>query len=186
MMNGPKPGCPSGGRRRPSPKRRRPGLRVSCSPSPQPSPQGEGETFARALRIRPSMVGVCLRNERQRRGDCKQNVRIFQYRANALPLLGERAGVRGNEANSKPKRTTTPGTVKRRESPGRYGFSPERCLVAQICNLPYRRFVIGRASESSNTPGPADVQQNAILRYSRLQICATPDTSPDRAGGFPI
>jgi hypothetical protein len=49
----------------------------------------------------------------------------------------------------------------------------QREVVAQICNLPYRRFVIGRASESSNALALADVQQNAILRYSRLQICAT-------------
>ena len=32
-----------------------------------------------------------------------------------LPLLGERVGVRGNEANSKPRRTTIPGTVKLRD-----------------------------------------------------------------------
>ena len=29
-----------------------------------------------------------------------------------LPLLGERVGVRGNEANSNPKRTPTPGTSR--------------------------------------------------------------------------
>ena len=92
MMNGSKPCGPSGGLQAPSPKRRRPRLRVSCSPSPQPSPPGEGETFARALVIRPSLVVVCLRNERQRSGDCNRNVRIFQRRASALPLLGERAG----------------------------------------------------------------------------------------------
>jgi hypothetical protein len=39
------------------------------------------------------------------------------------PLLGERAGVRGNEANSNPSRTTIPGTVKLRESLGKAGFS---------------------------------------------------------------
>ena len=122
-MNGSKPCGPSGGPQAPSPKRRRPRLRVSCSPSPQPSPPGEGETFARALVIRPSLVVVCLRNERQRSGDCNRNVRIFQRRASALPLLGERVGVRGNEANSNPRRTTIPGTVKLRESPAEPGVS---------------------------------------------------------------
>jgi len=100
MMNGSKPDAPSGGFQAPSPKRKRSGLRVSCSPSPQPSPQGEGETFPRALVIRPSLVVVCPRNERQRSGDGNRNLRIFLRPASALPLLGERVGVRGNEANS--------------------------------------------------------------------------------------
>ena len=56
--------------------------------------------------------------------DCNRNVQIFQHRAIALPLLGERVGVRGNEANSDSRRTTTPGTVKLRESPGRAGGFP--------------------------------------------------------------
>ena len=124
MMNGSRPCSPWGGPQAPSPKRRRPRLRVSCSPSPQPSPQGEGETFARALVTRPSLVVVCLRNERQRSGDCNRNVRIFQRRANALPLLGERAGVRGNEANSNSRRTTIPGTVTLREPLGRAAGFP--------------------------------------------------------------
>src|SRR5438309_1782445 len=44
--------------------------------------------------------------------------------------------------------------------------------VAQIFNLLYRRFAIGRASKSP-TPGLRDGLQNTILRYSRLKICAT-------------
>jgi hypothetical protein len=124
MMNGSKSYGPPDGFRAPSPMRRRPRLRVSRSPSPHPSPSGEGETFARDLAIRPSLVVVCLRNERQRSGDCKRNVRIFQQRANALPLLGERVGVRGNEVNSNPGRTATPVSVKLRESPGRAGGLP--------------------------------------------------------------
>ena len=86
MMNGSKPCGPSGSFQAPSPKRRQPQLRVPCSPSPQPSPRGEGETFARALVIRPSLVVVRLRNERQKSGDCNRDVRIFQHRASALPL----------------------------------------------------------------------------------------------------
>ena len=54
-----------------------------------------------------------------------------------------------------------------------YVFSARRDLVAQICNLPYRRFTIGRASESSSALVLAGALQNPILRYSRLQICAT-------------
>src|SRR6266498_1027964 len=98
--------------------------RVSGSPSPQPSPRGEGDRFTCALVIRLSLVVVCRRNEGPRSGDCNRSVRIFQCRANALPLLGERAGVRGNEANSNPRRTTTPGGVKFREYPGRAGSFP--------------------------------------------------------------
>jgi hypothetical protein len=121
MNNASKPCGPSVGFQAGSPKRRQPRLRMSCSPSPRPSPSGEGETFARALVIRPSLLVVCLRNERQKSVDCNRHVRIFQLRASALPLLGERAGVRGNEANFNPRRTTNPETVKLRESPGRAG-----------------------------------------------------------------
>ena len=45
--------------------------------------------------------------------------------------------------------------------------------VAQIFNLPYRRFVIGRASDWSHAAWFPDVWQSATLRYSRLQVCAT-------------
>jgi len=124
MMNGSKPDGPSGGFQAPSPKRRRLRVRVSRSPSPRPSPPGEGETSARALVIRPRLVVVYLRNERQRSADCNRNLRIFLHGASALPLLGERAGVRGNESNSNARRTTIPGIVTLRESPGRAGGFP--------------------------------------------------------------
>jgi putative protease len=45
--------------------------------------------------------------------------------------------------------------------------------VAQICNLPYRRFAIGRASANTGTFDFGDTLQDAILRNGRLQICAT-------------
>ena len=45
--------------------------------------------------------------------------------------------------------------------------------VAQIFNLPYRRFVIGGASDRSQAPSFPDVWQSATLRYRRLQVCAT-------------
>jgi len=83
-----------------------------------------GRNIRPCLIIRPSLVVLCLRNERQRSGDCNRNVRLFQHRANALPLLGERVGLRGNEANSNPRRTTIPGTVKLREFPSRAGGFP--------------------------------------------------------------
>src|SRR5262249_17294626 len=60
-------------------------------------------------------------------------------------------------------------------------FSEQLRFVAQICNLLYRRFVIGRASDSPSALALADAPQNPILRYSRLQICATPDTCPRRS-----
>src|SRR6188768_2529112 len=63
-------------------------------------------------------------------------------------------------------------------------FRIQRDLVAQICNLPYRRLVIGRASESSSvialadpsSGGPAEgpaaecnsaIQQITNLRYAK-------------------
>jgi hypothetical protein len=114
MMNCSKPFGPSGSPQAPSPKRRRPRLRASCSPSPQPSPRGEGETFGRRLIIRPGRIVVRLRNEQQIGGNRHRNVRIFPGRGSALPLLGERVGVRGNKANSNPGRTTIPGTAELR------------------------------------------------------------------------
>jgi len=84
----------------------------------------EGETFGRDLTTGLSLVVVCLRNERQRSGGCNRNVRIIQRGANALPLLGERAGMRGNEANSNSRRTTIPGTVTLREPFGRAADFP--------------------------------------------------------------
>ena len=45
--------------------------------------------------------------------------------------------------------------------------------VAQIFNLPYRRFVIGRAPIAPKTGDFANDPQVANMRYSRLQICAT-------------
>jgi len=45
--------------------------------------------------------------------------------------------------------------------------------VAQSCTLPYRRFAIGwRSGETKRLTCSSD-PQNAILRYSRLKICAT-------------
>ena len=122
MTNGSKPCRLSNVFRPPSPERRRPELWVSCSPSPQPSPQGEGETFSRALVIRPGLVVVCLRKEREAGTAIAPSE--FSSAVSALSLsLGERVGVRGKEANSNPRRTTIPGTIKLRQSPGRYVFS---------------------------------------------------------------
>src|SRR6266849_7091655 len=45
----------------------------------------------------------------------------------------------------------------------RAGYPMRR--VAQICNLPYRRFAIGRAMERAGASRASAVWQNAILRY---------------------
>jgi iron(III) transport system permease protein len=45
----------------------------------------------------------------------------------------------------------------------KYVFSAQRGLVAQVCNLPYRRFVIGRASERKSALALADVPQNEYV-----------------------
>src|SRR6266542_458111 len=47
-------------------------------------------------------------------------------------------------------------------------------LWLRLCRAAlYRRFVIGRAPEISRALALADAPQNKILRYGRLQICAT-------------
>jgi hypothetical protein len=45
--------------------------------------------------------------------------------------------------------------------------------VAQISNLPYRRFSICGADEIPDRFETPEALPNAIRRYSRLQICAT-------------
>jgi hypothetical protein len=50
---------------------------------------------------------------------------------------------------------------------------PLQALVAQSCTLPYRRLAIGRAPANSNESDLADTLQDAILRYGRVQLCAT-------------
>ena len=46
-------------------------------------------------------------------------------------------------------------------------------LVAQVSNLPYRRFSIGRPLKVLGAGGLSDAPQVGNLRYSRLEICAT-------------
>jgi hypothetical protein len=53
------------------------------------------------------------------------------------------------------------------------GGQPSR--RSEIFNLPYRRFIIGWASDMAECVMHVVGPQNAILRYGRLQICATPD-----------
>jgi hypothetical protein len=58
-------------------------------------------------------------------------------------------------------------------------FDPLGCTrsvsvyLAQIFNLPYRRFVIGKAPVTPRSLDFADDPQVTNLRYSRLQVCAT-------------
>jgi len=118
MMNGSKPCGLPGGFQAPSPKRRRPRLRVSCSPSPQPSPSGRGRALARCWKIRTSRLQSPLFCLSFRSHTTTKLGRITKVRANVSPSPGgEPVGVRGNEANSNPRRTMTPGAVKLRGSP---------------------------------------------------------------------
>jgi len=45
--------------------------------------------------------------------------------------------------------------------------------MSRIFNLLYRRFPIGRAPSSPSGLGLGDAPQNTILRYGRVQLCAT-------------
>ncbi|MBI4659440.1 MAG: hypothetical protein HY735_11425 [Verrucomicrobia bacterium] len=53
--------------------------------------------------------------------------------------------------------------------------------VAQIFNLLYRRDALGWTFEIEGAFGNSRRPQNAILRYGRLQICATQSPLYDRA-----
>jgi hypothetical protein len=79
-------------------RRSKAGLTAIRGPIPLTSLPRRRETFARAGNT-TELVVVCLRNERQNNRDCNRNARIFQKRARALSLRGERAG-EGQEANS--------------------------------------------------------------------------------------
>ena len=46
-------------------------------------------------------------------------------------------------------------------------------LVAQIFNLPYRRFVTCLASGNPVCPSKPSARQTSSLQYGRLKICAT-------------
>lgn len=46
-------------------------------------------------------------------------------------------------------------------------------LVAQICNLPYRRVALGRASEVAASLGILSGLRIENPRYSSVQLCAT-------------
>src|SRR6266566_3054402 len=65
------------------------------------------------------------------------------------------------------------GNARNAGIPRRYLFSARASLVAQICNLLYCRIAFCRAMEMPGVPGLWRDSQNAILRYSRLKICAT-------------
>jgi cellobiose phosphorylase len=62
--------------------------------------------------------------------------------------------------------------------------------VTQISNLPYRRFPIGKAVDSSGAHKLIETPQVENLRYRRLKICATPEgitggdiSDPGKAAG---
>jgi hypothetical protein len=117
MMIGSKSCGPSGGFRAPSPRRRRPTLRPFPSPHPNPLPQGEGDRWQSAGKFE-----CCICTPRFfvfRFGGTRQPISVVlpNHGRMVLPLLGERVGVRGNEANSNPRRTTTLGIVKLHDSP---------------------------------------------------------------------
>ena len=87
----------------------------SCSPSPRGRGRGEGEGINSE-----EPTGI------SRVDDAKASSSFVEQPASAADgvLLGEWVGVRGNEANSHSRRTTTPGSVKLRNSPGRTGGFP--------------------------------------------------------------
>src|SRR5678816_36446 len=92
-------------------------------PPSQPSPQGEGERWHGGGKLErrgcsPRLFVVSESHDYQAGA-------YYQCTGECFSLSSsERVGVRGNEANSNPRRTMTRGTVKRRESPGRAAAFP--------------------------------------------------------------
>ena len=68
----------------------------NARPHPGPLPPGEGESFARVSPIGTRWVVVLFRNETQDGADCNRDGRSVKSPTTALPLLGERAGVRAS------------------------------------------------------------------------------------------
>ena len=68
----------------------------NARPHPGPLPPGEGESFARVSPIGTRWVVVLFRNETQDGADCNRDGQSVKSRTTALPLLGERAGVRAS------------------------------------------------------------------------------------------
>jgi len=152
MMNGSKPCGPSGDFRAPSPKRKRLRLRAFCSPSPPPSPQGEGECRHRAEKFGRCdcslrfFVCVWEAHDNQARSSYQSTGECFSL------SLRERAGVRGKEANSNPKRTTIPGMVNLRQSPA----EPEVSQFALLYSTRSQIELMDRGGDgSSPLPEPA-------------------------------
>ncbi len=52
-------------------------------------------------------------------------------------------------------------------------MNPGTAHAAQVFNLLYRRLATGRAADTRQRVEPAHASQNEILRYSRVQLCAT-------------
>ena len=60
----------------------------------------------------------------------------------------------------------------------RHDFLVPAAPVAQICNLLYRRLVVGRAPCGAARSERSDAPQIANLRYSRVQLCVTLVAAP--------
>ena len=56
---------------------------------------------------------------------------------------------------------------------GNFPRTLNRSAVAQISNLLYRRFPIGKRWDNQSAFGSSSTRQVENLRYSRLEICAT-------------
>jgi hypothetical protein len=97
----------------------------------------------------------------------------YTARASALPLLGERAGVRENQASSNPRCTTTPGTVKLHESPGRYVLAERARPRAQQAPPAPTRWIFTDTPVALDTAAPEDGR-------------APLNSYPGRAGSFSI
>ena len=184
-MNGSKSGGPSGRFSGAECKTDAARAVVSCYPHPSPLPEERGERSDTAGKF--GRCGCSPRFSVHRFGATRQPrpVLLSKHWRMFRPLPKGEGGVRGNEANYNPRRTTIPETVKLRECPGRFVFS-----VAQISNLLYRRIALCGAPASANALELSDAPPIKNRRYGRLEICATRprcalNTFSGRAGAFP-
>ncbi len=95
------------------------------------------------------------------------------------------SSARENAAKPAAKQSPAPSRPSQTEPPPKFGDSAQRggaaTEVAQICNLPYRRFATCGACGNGKARRSSHALPNAIRRYSRLKICAT--GAPDNLRG---
>src|SRR6266446_897720 len=103
---------------------------------------------------------------------------VAKGRSSRIPKAETRNPKEGRRPKSEQDQKSARFSLVRRVHGFKNGDCRVRRCVAQIFNLLYRRFAIGRCRQTRRWWQSRWGRQNAILRYSRLKICATPVKYP--------